>query len=169
MTDSAHDIYITGLRNAYALEGQAQELMERQLDRLENYPAMRERLARHLEETKVQRQRLEQILGRHNESPSTFKDMVTSFMGNMAAIGHSLASDEVMKNALANNAFENYEVATYKALLTMAEAVGDGAAIEPLQQSLREEQEMARWVDSHIGEVTLTYIERETAGLQAAR
>src|SRR3954470_24852346 len=36
MTESARDIYVTGLRNAHAMEVQARELMERQSERLDD-------------------------------------------------------------------------------------------------------------------------------------
>lgn len=38
MNETIHDIYITGLRNAHAMEIQARELMERQSERLDDYP-----------------------------------------------------------------------------------------------------------------------------------
>ncbi len=31
--------------------------------------------------------------------------------GSMAAIGHSMADDEILKNSFANFAFENFEIA----------------------------------------------------------
>ena len=40
MTDTARKIYVTGLRNAHAMEAQAIELLQRQIGRLENYPEM---------------------------------------------------------------------------------------------------------------------------------
>lgn len=34
-----------------------------------------------------------------------------SMVGSMAAMGHSVAGDEILKNSFANFAFENYEIA----------------------------------------------------------
>ena len=48
-----------------------------------------------------------------------------SIVGNLAALGHSTASDEVVKNTFANFAFEHYEIASYSSLLTLAELAGD--------------------------------------------
>lgn len=39
-----------------------------------------------------------------------------------------MAGYEILKNSFANFAFENFEVAAYKSLLTVAEAGGYGAA-----------------------------------------
>ena len=65
-----------------------------------------------------------------------------SFGGNVAALGHTFAPDEIIKNSLANYAFESFEVATYTALITMAEEAGVTDAIPLLKETLAEEQKM---------------------------
>jgi ferritin-like metal-binding protein YciE len=164
MASSIQDIYVTGLTNAHALEVQAVQLLGRQVERLENYPAMAERMRQHIEESRNQQARLERILDRLGTSHSALKDAVTGFMGNMAALGHTMAQDEVVKNSLANYAFEHYEIASYKALLEMADAAGDGQAPELLRQSLDEEVRMAQWIDQHLPETIRTYMRLESTG-----
>jgi ferritin-like metal-binding protein YciE len=164
MASSIQDIYVTGLTNAHALEAQAVQLLSRQVERLENYPAMAERMRQHIEESRDQQARLEQILDRLGTSHSSLKDAVTGFMGNMAALGHTLAQDEVVKNSFANYAFEHYEIASYKALLEMADAAGDGQAPALLRQSLDEEVRMAQWIDQHLPETIRTYMRLESTG-----
>ena len=56
------EIYITGLKNAHAIETQAVELLSRQVERLQNYPEMEARARQHIDESKAQAQRLEEIL-----------------------------------------------------------------------------------------------------------
>ena len=75
--------------------------------------------------------------------------------------------DEVVKNSLANYAFEHYEMAAYKSLLALAEAVGHGAAASALTQSLREEEAMAQWIDEHLKPTTLRFLQRSIAGEKA--
>lgn len=167
MPSNVRDIYITGLVNAHAVEAQAIQLINRQVERIENYPEMRERLRLHGQESQQQQQRLAQILDGLGTSPSTLKDIGTSIMGNMAAIGHALAQDEVVKNTLANFAFEHFEIASYRSLLIMAEVAGDTAAPRLLQQSLDEEIAMARWIEDNLEATTRRYMQRETAGQTA--
>jgi ferritin-like metal-binding protein YciE len=164
MATSIRDIYITGLSNAHALEAQAIQLCNRQVERLENYPEMRERLREHAEESRRQQERIDQILQSMGTSPSTLKEIGTSIMGNLAAMGHALAQDEVIKNSFANYAFEHYEIATYKALMEMAEAAGDTAAPKLLEQSLNEEQRMAQWIEQHLSPTIRRYMQLEAAG-----
>lgn len=156
----ARDLLIVGLRNAHAMEIQARELMERQRERTGNFPEVKERLSRHLEETQQQLVRLEDCLRQCGETESTIKDTVMSATANLSAMAHAMAGDEILKNTFANNAFENYEIAAYKSLLALCKR----ARIDlsgPLQASLREEQEMANWIDKHVEDVTLQYLERE--------
>lgn len=163
----ARSVFVTGLRNAHAVENQALELMNRQVERIENYPEIKARLERHIQETHEQIARLDRILENLNESRSVLKDNTLSFMGNMAAIAHTVAQDEILKNSLANFAFENFEIASYKSLIQLANETGNQAATQPLQQTLSEEEEMASWIDQHLAEVTSTYLQREVSGQKA--
>jgi ferritin-like metal-binding protein YciE len=156
-------IFVTGLKNAHAMEKQAQSLIKRQIGRIENYPQIAERLEMHLRETEGQIDRLETILDSAGESPSTLKDTGMGLIGDVAAMGHMFAKDEVLKNHFANFAFENYEIAAYKSLCRMAELTGGQSALPPLQQSLQEEEAMARWLDEHTESLTETYLLRERA------
>jgi ferritin-like metal-binding protein YciE len=111
--------------------------------------------------------RLEDLLSQHGTSHSTMKDAVMSIVGNMAALGHSTASDEVIKNTFANFAFEHYEIASYKSLLTLSDLAGHGAARTALETSLREEQAMADWIAEHLDPTVRRYVERSAANVTA--
>jgi len=128
---------------------------------------MRDRMQRHITESQEQARRLEELLTRHDTSHSTFKDTMMSIVGNLAALGHSTAPDEVVKNTFANFAFEHYEIASYSSLLTLAELVGDTAARATLNTSLREEREMAQWIAEHLDGTIRRFVERSAAGQTA--
>src|SRR3954463_366296 len=132
-TEQARDIYITGLRNQHAVENQAIELLERQVGRLENYPEMAQRMREHIAESQEQARRIDELLEAQGTSASSLKDTMLSLFGNLAALGHSTASDEVVKNTFANYAFEHYEIASYRSLLTLADATGDRQAMSALK------------------------------------
>jgi ferritin-like metal-binding protein YciE len=161
MTAKARDIFVVGLRNAHAMEVQARELMERQSERLSDYPDVKARIQIHLRETESQLKRLEQCLSSMGESTSSIKDTAQSFMANMAALGHSMAGDEILKNTFANNAFENFEIAAYKSLLALCGLAGADGSRSLLEQSLKEEQDMASWVDQNVPRITLSYLNKE--------
>jgi ferritin-like metal-binding protein YciE len=161
-SQTARDLLVVGLRNAHAMENQAEELMERQVERSGEFPEVQTKLRAHLNETRQQKLRLEECLKEFGESTSTIKDAAMTFTGNLAAAGHAMAKDEILKNALANNAFENYEIAAYKSLLAISRLLG-ASVTGPLEQSLREEEAMASWIDSHVDEITLAYLRKAEA------
>ncbi|HKM62016.1 MAG TPA: ferritin-like domain-containing protein [Acidisphaera sp.] len=166
-TDTAREIYMTGLRNQHAIENEAVSLLNRQIERTETYPELVERMRLHVQESEGQLRRLEELLHAFGTSHSGFKDTVASIGANLAALGQSMAPDEIIKNSLANFAFENDEIASYKALLVLADASGHRAAEAALQQSLREEQDMAQFIDSHLKDTTLKFLARKSAGMTA--
>jgi ferritin-like metal-binding protein YciE len=132
-------------------------LLERQVGRLENYPEMADRMRRHIEESQS------------DTSHSALKDPMMSLVGNLAALGHSMAPDEVVKNTFANFAFEHYEIASYMSLLTLSEMVGDSRGDSALKTSLAEERDMAAWIAENIAVTTRRFVQRsaahETAGV----
>ncbi len=164
---AARSTYVVGLQNAHALENEAIQIMSRQVERLENYPEMETRLRQHIDETRAQKQRLDEILDAHGEDNSSIKDAIQSMMGNMAALGHSLAGDEILKNSFANYAFESFEIASYKSLITMADHVGDRAAMAGLEQTLREEVAMQEWLATQIEPTTLKFLALEERNMSA--
>src|SRR5512145_2678689 len=86
MAETERDFFVTGLRNAHAMEMQARELMQRQIDRTQDYPEIRTRLQQHMVETTSQLERLESVLKEMGESSSTMKDTALSLMGTVSAM-----------------------------------------------------------------------------------
>lgn len=164
---STHDLYIDGLVNARALETQAVQLLSRQVERLESYPEVERMLRQHITESEQQRDRLDQILSDLGTSSSGLKDIVTGFMGNMAALAHAPMQDEILKNSMANYAFEHFEIATYRSLLVMADMAGDARAPSALRQSLSEEERMAQWAGETLEPIVRKYAMLKAEGAKA--
>ena len=159
-----HDIFIVGLRNAHAMENQALSIMRPQTKRIENYPEVAHRLEEHIRETEGQMERLERLLQSFGENTSTLKDTALSVLGSLAAMGHVVADDEIIKNSLANFAFENYEIAAYNSLLSLCELGRFAQAEDTLRQNLEEELAMAEWLDQNLDTVTRRFAELRVAG-----
>lgn len=163
------ELFITGLKNAHAMENQALAIMRPQVDRIEHYPEVKAKLEQHITETEGQIARLEQVLDDFGTAKSTLKDATLSLAGTMAALGHSPAEDEILKNSFANFAFENYEAAAYKSLIAIARQAGETDAAGLLQQNLDEELAMADWLDDNLEVVTSQFVTRLAAGETAKK
>lgn len=162
--ETIQSVFITGLKNAHGVEHMALGLIDRQLDHLVSYPEVADALRRHRVESENQIARIDEILSGFDEKASTVKDVWLTMTGNMGAIAHVFAPDEILKNSFVNYAFENFEASAYKSLLTLADAGGFTSATPLLQTSLDEELRMAAWVDKHNASVTLKYVELRAAG-----
>jgi len=151
------------------MEGQAIELLERQVERLEHYPEIRAKLQEHLTETKGQQAALEQAFNLLGSDPSALKAGVMKVAANLQGMLHALASDEVMKHALGSYAFEQFEAASYQALVTAAEHAGEREVASTCSTILREEQAMAAWVWEQLPQLTQQYLQRSATGADAKR
>jgi ferritin-like metal-binding protein YciE len=148
------------LRDAHAMEEQAEQMLQAQASRIENYPELAARIEQHLSETRSQRQRLETCLKRRGTSSSGIKDMGGKFTAMMQGIGGSVMPDEVTKGAMASYAFEHFEISAYKCLIAAAEQAGDAETARVCEDILREETAMAAWLGDHLPQVTRTFLQR---------
>ncbi|WP_245512739.1 DUF892 family protein [Enterovirga rhinocerotis] len=112
---------------------------------------------------------MDRALASLSETPSTLKEGVMGIMGNLAALAHSPASDEILKNAFASYAFEHYEIAAYDALIAISEAAGHAEYISQFQQSQAEERAAAQAIGKLMLPTTQTYLKRSLKDLKADR
>lgn len=157
------------LRDAHAMEEQAEQMLKAQSGRIESYPDLKARIDQHIEETRSQRQRLERCMETRGISSSSIKDITGQMTAMMQGMGGMVAGDEIVKGAMAGYTFEHMEIASYKVLIAAAEAEGDNATAEACRQICREEEAMASWLADHLDEVTRMHLSREEAGADEAK
>ncbi|MGP8976623.1 ferritin-like domain-containing protein [Enterobacter hormaechei] len=162
--------YHDWLRDAHAMEKQAESMLESMASRIDNYPDLRARIEQHVNETKHQITVLEEILDRNDISRSVIKDS----MSKMAALGQSIGgmfpSDEIVKGSISGYVFEQFEIACYTSLLAAAKQAGDTASIPALESILEEERQMADWLLQHIPQTTEQFLPRSDAdGVEAKK
>jgi len=166
--EEALKLFTTGLRNIHATKRQGKAMLERQLDRLENYPRLKTRLAQNLSETNAQLTRIEAILGDLGDSPSGLKDAAMSLIGNMGAAMNAPAGDEVLKNSFSNAGLVQFQIAAYEALITLGEAAGQTEALRPLQMCLNEERSLAAWLSENLRGTVISHLQLRSSGMEAS-
>jgi ferritin-like metal-binding protein YciE len=158
------------LRDAHAMEQQAEKMLKAQSERLEHYPKLKARIEQHLQETLDQQQLVEECITRLGGTSSTLKDIAGKLMAFGQAIGGSMMSDEVIKGAMAGYVFENVEIATYTVLIAAAKAAGDKQTQAACEQILPQEEAMAKWLLEHLPELTEAFLQRsENPDLEAKK
>lgn len=160
---------IEWLKDAHAMEQQAINMLEKQADRIEQYPDLREKVRDHLEQTRHQASRVEGCIQKLGGDTSAIKEGVAKFMGSAANLVNQSAGDEVVKNGIADYAFEHFEIASYRALIGAADKLGEEEIRETCEEILEEEEAMASWLETNLPDVTQQYLQRERTEHSADR
>lgn len=162
MTD-VHENLLDWLRDAHAMEEQAETMLSRTAERLENYPELRAKLLAHCEETRQQARMLRDCLERLDESTSTMKDMAGKASATAQGLSGMFVSDEVVKATMASYTFEHMEIAAYKSLIAAAELAGDMETKRVCEAILVQEEAMAHWLGERIAMTTQQFLRRDAA------
>lgn len=169
MTNAHVDNLLDWLRDAHAMEEQAEKMLKGQIERLEHYPVLRTRMEQHLDETYGQQKLLRACIERLGSSPSTLKDISAKLVAFGQSVSGMMVSDEVVKGAMSSYVFEHMEIASYTILIAAAEAVGDVETQRACEQILPQEIAMAEWLKDHLPELTLAFLQRSAADDKTAK
>jgi len=138
---SLRDLYVDVLKDAYSAENQIIKALPR-IAKAVASPELKSALEQHLEETRNQVDRLEQIFDKLGNSP---KGKRCKGMEGVIEEGAELLEADGDDSALdagficAAQKVEHYEMALYGCARTYAEMLGDTRAAELLQETLDEE------------------------------
>ena len=165
----AEDHFMDWLRDAHAMEMQAETMLKAAASRIEHYPDVKARIELHISETQAQAQQIASCIERRGGDTSTLKDLGGKAMATAQGMSGMFASDEVVKSGVFSYAFEHMEIASYRSLIAAARALGDEATAQVCEKILKEEEAMATWLADHIQALTMQFLQRAAAGAEAKR
>jgi ferritin-like metal-binding protein YciE len=158
--NSLHDLYISELQDLYDAEHRIIKALPKMVEAA-NSPDLRDALEQHLEETRLQAQRLEQIFSELDESPKGKKckglegiidegeDVIDDVDDAPPAVGDAALIGAAQR-------VEHYEIAAYGTVRTFARQLGYEQQAELLNQTLQEEgnadKKLTSLAESHINE-----------------
>lgn len=157
------------LRDAHAMEEQAEQMLSALASRIENYPDLKSQVERHLDETRQQAKRVRACIERRDGSTSTLKDTAGKIMATMQGMSGVFAGDEIMKGTLASYTFEHMEIVSYRVLAEAANIVGDEETERVCLEIMAEEQAMADWLLENCTEIARQYLSREELEMDEAK
>ena len=148
--EARQDTLLAWLNDAYALERSVAQSLKAHAADAKHHPEVRERLERHLEETKrhgaMVKDRIESLGG----SVSALKSGLSTVMGAVSGIASTPAKDSLVKDMLADSAAEQLEISSYKGIIAAAEELGDIETVRIARQILRDEEEMLAWFERQL-------------------
>ncbi|HYG41760.1 MAG TPA: ferritin-like domain-containing protein [Bordetella sp.] len=152
--------YMDWLRDAHAMEEQAESMLESMASRLENYPELKRRIEQHIVETREQGRLVKQCIESRGGDTSAIKVAAGKTMAAAQAFSGMLAGDEVVKGGMFSYAFEHMEIAAYRNLIEAAKVMGDISTQQTCERILKEELAMAAWLEQNMASITRQYLLR---------
>jgi ferritin-like metal-binding protein YciE len=141
-TATLHDAFIDELRDTYDAERQLTKALPK-LAKAASSPDLREAFETHLEETRGQIDRLEEVFGSLDEKVrGKHCDGIAGIIEEGTSIMEEDFDDTTMDACLiaAGQRAEHYEIAAYGTLIAWAQAMGHTQAARLLQKNLDEEK-----------------------------
>ncbi len=157
------NLMVPWLNAAHAMEKAQLPILEAHARQAQDHPLIAARLEEHLEQTRNHVLAMEGCVGRLAHPTSTVKAHIGTLLGTLQVMSSGVLGDAVVRNFLAGYAAEKYEIGVYRALIALASEMGDAETAEVCQRILREEEDMARWIEEQIPTVV-----RETLRLRSA-
>lgn len=161
MADEHNTHFVTWLKNAYALENQLIEVLQAHAAQAADFPTVQEKIEAHLEETKGHAEKVGKCLEELGEDPSAAKTAMGKVMGMMAGAGTAMAGDAIIKNAIAEAASEQMEIATYNAIITAADELGHPEIAKMCKEILAEEEAVAAWLADSLPTLVTEFLDKE--------
>lgn len=152
------DFVVNWLNDAYAMENSLIQVLENQAEDAEGHPEVHNRIQEHIETTRRHADRVEECIKRLGSDTSTLKTGTAKVGGTLQGMSTGAAEDVLVKNVLAGYAGEQFEIASYRSLIAAAEEIDDQETVRACQENLREDEEMARWLEQQIPIVTQEFL-----------
>jgi ferritin-like metal-binding protein YciE len=153
--------FITWLHNAHAMETNLIQILESHEEQAEGHPNVREKIAEHLKQTRNHAEIVKRILEDMDEDTSAMKSTMGAVSGMAAGASTAVAEDRIIKNAIADYASEHMEIASYNALISAARELGHEDIIPDLEDILKDEEDMAKWLEANLPKAVITFLQEE--------
>jgi ferritin-like metal-binding protein YciE len=157
------------LIEAYGKEKELEVALEAHIGMTTRAP-YKKRLQEHLKETKAHARLLERRIRKLDHSKGTeaiakvgaqVNKLVATAKGPLHALRGNSEAEKMLKNAKTEYFSEHEEIATYSAIETLAESVGDDETAKMARQILREERKMATFLEKQIPVLTRAMVKED--------
>jgi ferritin-like metal-binding protein YciE len=167
-TKSGNDLLISWLNDAYAMENSLIQVLQNRIKGTADFPDLQALDRQHLEETRRHAERVQQCITRLGEKPSSVKSFFGTVYGAIQAPMTGFGRDEIVENTKVDYSAEQFEVASYTALIEAANQLGDAETATACAQNMREDAAMATRLMQALPMIVRTQVSKIT-GAPAGR
>ena len=151
------------LRDAHAMEQQAEILFAGQAERLKKYPELSAKLNDEITFIKASQILLFARIQELGGSVSKVKNTVGKLMAGAQNISGIMVSDEPVKGILALHTFTQMAIGSYKVLVAACDAAGEAKIKETCATMLASVERRAAWIDKELDAVTRSFLTAKAA------
>ncbi len=119
---------------------------------------MQNGIQEHIETTRRHADRVKECIERLGADTSGLKAGTAKISGTLQGMSTGIAEDELVKNAISDYAAEQFEIASYRSLIAAAEELGEQETVRACQENLREDEEMAQWLEQQLPTVIQEFL-----------
>ena len=141
---------IAWLDDAHAMEVQSLASLSERAVGTHAAVEARSKIDEHMHETEGHVERLRRALRNLGGSPSNAGPKIAPLGRMVTSVPTRKSSGAAVHDAVANYAAEQFEVATYTALIAAAEHVGEVEVARLCRFNRSEDEDMAEWLEAHI-------------------
>lgn len=163
------EILVDWLRDAHAMEQQAEKMLSSFCERLEHYPELKGELTNQINMTQNQQEALQRCIDQLGESASAIKDAGARLMGWSQSLSGVMMSDEVVKGTMSIYVFKQMEIASYTILAAAAKQIGQTDVQTVSEQLLSQEKIMGQWLYDYLPRVTQAFLTRSAGADTTAK
>jgi ferritin-like metal-binding protein YciE len=157
------ELFDAWLKDAYSMEKALVPILENHAKDSKDHPRVRAKIEQHLVATRKHAELIRTCLERRGEKTSALKTAMGGIFGALHSKTTGAFRDELVKNAITDFATENFEIACYKALIKGAEELGDQETARVCREILRDEEDMARFLDQELPNAVTETLQKEAA------
>jgi ferritin-like metal-binding protein YciE len=162
------ELYLSWLNDAYSMEQGLIPILQNHANDAKDFPAFQAKYQEHLDQTRRHADMVKGCIDRLGGKVNPIKTGIGQITGAIQGITTAVARDEVVKNAISDFAVENFEVASYLALIQAAQDLGDRETSTVCEQIRREDSETADWFERNIPGLITEFFQRFGTRTQAA-
>jgi ferritin-like metal-binding protein YciE len=146
-----HELLVAWLGDAYGAESAAGEVLSDQLSDLTGHKELEDRVLAHFDQTQAHANMLLERIGQLGGATSSVnKGGLPTVLKLLAGSWKAGADGRLVKNNIVDATIERFEIATYLAVIAAADEMGDDATVAICRDILRDEEQMAKWLDDHL-------------------
>lgn len=151
------------LRDAHAMEEQAEKLFSGQAERLKKHEALSRKLKDEVTYIQANQMLLTEKIKSLGGSTSAVKDSLGKVIAAAQNISGTVVSDEPVKGILALHTFTQMAIGSYKVLVAACDAVGEAEVKKTCETILASVEKRASWIDDELDAVTRTFLTARAA------